>query len=111
MLALTGGEGDRTFIFFAQTESWANSRDQITDFEAGDRLDLSRADADPAVLGDQAFSLIGTEAFTEAGRVRFLQSAARNMTTVLADLDDDVASEMYVVLDGMIDLTVQDLIP
>ena len=58
---LTGGAGSDTFAFSSSLEA---DYDYITDFAAGDKIDLSGIDANPVLPGDQAFSFIGASAFT-----------------------------------------------
>ena len=68
---MTGGADADTFVFTANTQSStdASTRDIITDFLVGsDRVDLSGIDADTAAAGNNAFSFIGTAAFTARAR-------------------------------------------
>ena len=67
---MSGGRGDDVFVFIAGSHigTAAASRDGITDFRAGeDQIDLSEIDANSLVAGNQAFSLIGSLAFTSVG--------------------------------------------
>jgi Ca2+-binding RTX toxin-like protein len=72
-----GGGGNDRFIFNALTESpFGAARDSITDFTVGDKIDVSAIDANPVVVGDQAFTPTNvadlTAAFTgAAGQMRF----------------------------------------
>lgn len=74
---MTGAGGTDTFVFVALTDSRVGgNRDTITDFIGGtgagfDIIDLSAIDANPGVAGDQAFTFIGTNAFTGVGQVRY----------------------------------------
>jgi Ca2+-binding RTX toxin-like protein len=75
---LTGGKGADTFIFTAESESWITSttRETITDFKHSekDKIDLSAIDANAKLAGDQAFTFIGSAAFSKAnssGQLRF----------------------------------------
>ncbi|MDF3606198.1 hypothetical protein PE067_08675 [Paracoccus sp. DMF-8] len=72
---LTGGAGADVFVFEHLLESrpMAAARDVIVDFNRaqGDRIDLSVIDANTTRAGDQAFSYIGSAAFSEtAGELR-----------------------------------------
>ena len=59
---LTGGAGNDVFKFNTLAEvSWG---DRITDFTSGDKIDLAGIDANNTIEGDQAFSFIGSAAFT-----------------------------------------------
>jgi Ca2+-binding RTX toxin-like protein len=75
---LTGNGGADTFRYQGVGESTASSLDHILDFEAGvDKIDLSRMDADTNSAGNQAFSWIGSNAFSgSAGQLRAYQDGA-----------------------------------
>jgi Ca2+-binding RTX toxin-like protein len=73
---LYGGSGADTFSFLSLKDSTRSStgRDVIYDFDgkAGDRIDLSRIDAKLATTANDAFSFIGTDAFSKkAGELRY----------------------------------------
>ncbi len=70
---LKGGAGADTFRYVATGDSTLATagRDTITDFAAGDKIDLSAIDANGAGPGDAAFTF-GTGAFTAAGQIRVL---------------------------------------
>ena len=87
---MTGGLGRDTFVFTnLDVTNNANSsaatslyRDTITDFVAGDRdiIDLSGIDADSALAGDQAFTLLGAGAqFSAAGQARLVVTGANSV--------------------------------
>ena len=66
--SLTGGGGADTFLYHSTAESTAASKDHILDFAAGiDRIDLAKIDANTLVGGDQAFTWIGSNAFSGSG--------------------------------------------
>lgn len=46
-------------------------RDVVADFDSQDIFDVRLVDANTAVAGDQAFSFIGSAAFSAAGQIRF----------------------------------------
>jgi Ca2+-binding RTX toxin-like protein len=79
---LRGGEGDDVFDYNAAAESGPTARDSILDFTSGsDKIDLSGIDANSLADGDQAFSFIGSGAFTgsgaaSAGQLRAYQDGA-----------------------------------
>ncbi|MFM7119214.1 MAG: M10 family metallopeptidase C-terminal domain-containing protein, partial [Gammaproteobacteria bacterium] len=96
-----------------ESASIATQFDTITDFRAGDKIDLSIIDANSALTGNQAFNFIGTAAFTTAnqnGSVRAFFDAANNRTIVQVSNDADTAVEMEIVLTGQVNLTGQDFI-
>ncbi len=87
---MTGGLNRDTFVFTnLDVTNNANSsaatslyRDTITDFVAGDRdrIDLSGIDANSALAGDQAFTLLGAGAqFTAAGQARLVVTGANSV--------------------------------
>ncbi len=71
---LTGGIGGDRFVFAATGDSVTGANaDRITDFSRaqGDRIDLSAIDANTGAAGNQAFTFIGSGAFTHhAGQLR-----------------------------------------
>jgi Ca2+-binding RTX toxin-like protein len=54
---LTGGTGIDVFIY--KVTSHGNSGELITDFAAGDRIDLSQIDAMSNIAGQQSFTFVG----------------------------------------------------
>ena len=70
---LTGGAGNDSFIYASTGDSTVSSggRDFILDFLQGaDKISLSQIDANTAASGNQAFSFVGTNAFSNVcGRV------------------------------------------
>lgn len=106
---MTGGTGSDFFIFRSISDSGltTTTRDTITDFVRGtDKIDLSLIDANLAIAGDQAFTLVSS--FTgAAGQV----SIARAATTIVSlDLNGDRAVDMSFALTGNLALTVSDFI-
>jgi serralysin len=98
---LSGGAGQDTFVFTGaslaalDTGTGAN-RDVIQDF-SGDILDLHLIDADVNTVGDQAFSFIGTNAFTAAGQVHFFADGAGN-TIVEGNVDNNLGADFQIEL-------------
>jgi len=87
---LTGGAGNDTFLYTAAAQSAGTSVDHITDFDAGDHIDLSQIDADTTQGGDQAFTFIGANAFDHtAGELRAAFDAVNNVWTIEGDTDGD----------------------
>jgi serralysin len=72
---LTGGAGADRFIYLSAGESSVNNPDAIDDFHSaqGDKIDLSGIDAKSSSSTDQAFTFIGSNAFTVGveGELRF----------------------------------------
>jgi Ca2+-binding RTX toxin-like protein len=98
---LFGGIGQDAFFFTGtnldnlDTGRGAN-RDVIHDF-SGDLLHLVQIDANLNVATDQAFSFIGTNAFTAAGQVRFFADGAGN-TIVEGNMDNILGADFQIEL-------------
>ncbi len=75
------------FVFESIADSGVGSglRDVILDYGSGDLLDLRLIDANAGLAGDQAFTWIGTGAFTAAGQVRY----QLNGLSVIVELNVD----------------------
>lgn len=74
---LTGGSGADVFVVGSTGEAGKGSlADRIVDFGPDDRLDLQAIDANALVSapGDQAFSFIGSAAFSGVGQLRMVLS-------------------------------------
>ncbi|MEI7054129.1 type I secretion C-terminal target domain-containing protein, partial [Pseudomonas koreensis] len=71
---LIGGTGADTFVFGAVSEMGLGiNRDVIADFNSaqGDKIDLTKFDANLLDAGFNGFSFIGAADFTGAGQLRF----------------------------------------
>jgi Ca2+-binding RTX toxin-like protein len=72
---LTGGSGATPSQFNAWNETGTgNLRDVITDFNSaqGDKIDLTKFDANLLTAGFNGFTFIGAGDFTGAGQLRFV---------------------------------------
>jgi ribosomal 50S subunit-recycling heat shock protein len=101
---LTGGRGNDVFAFNSATDSAdASTRDVITDFLANaDRIDVSGIDADSSLGGNQAFSFVGTAAFSgQAGQLRYEHFAVDGRTIVYGDVDGDQMADFQIELTGL----------
>ena len=103
--ALYGGAGADVFVFNALSDSGvtAATRDTIFDFDraAGDRIDLRGIDANTAIAGDQAFSFIGTAAFSgSAGELRYQNVSGQ--TLVYGDVNGDGQADFSIHFDDPI---------
>nr|WP_314085243.1 calcium-binding protein [uncultured Shinella sp.] len=101
--ALYGGENADYFIFqyVSQSTVAAGGRDTIFDFskDEGDKIDFKSIDANTGVAGNQAFVLIGSNAFSSsAGELRFAKSLGD--TFVQGDVDGDGAADFAVRVKG-----------
>ncbi len=86
---LVGGAGNDIFDYNAITESQSGiGVDDILDFELGDLIDVSSIDADTTTAGNQAFTFIGSAAFSgTAGELRAVINAS--YSAIIADVDGD----------------------
>ena len=103
-----GGTGADRFAFDDGHFGGATTAtaDVIQDFSRaqGDRIELAPVDANSGVGGDQAFTFIGTAAFTgTAGQLRYGHVSGN--TYVLGDLNGDGAADFMLRLDGLHTLT------
>jgi Ca2+-binding RTX toxin-like protein len=98
---LTGGAGADTFAFWSISDSAYGTPDHITDFSlaAGDKIDLSKIDANTLIDGNQTFIWIGNDnAFVNewgAGQLRF------NAGYVEGDVDGDMVADFRIEVDGV----------
>jgi Ca2+-binding RTX toxin-like protein len=99
----TGGGGSDIFVFadgdFGNSQATA---DKIADFHhnEADQIDLSLVDADTLLGGDQAFTFIGTSAFTHtAGELRYQE--INGLTFLYGDMDGDGVKDMMIKLSGL----------
>ncbi|HEX8239800.1 MAG TPA: M10 family metallopeptidase C-terminal domain-containing protein, partial [Allosphingosinicella sp.] len=93
---LTGGGGADSFRYKLVTDSSASATDHILDFTSGtDKIDLSRIDANTGLAGDQAFTWIGSGAFTGvAGQLRVFQSGTDWL--VQGDVNGDGVADLVI---------------
>ena len=94
---LTGGTGVDTFRFLALSDSTPAAMDRITDYVAGEVIDLSALDANSQLAGDQAFKLVSS--FSHAAG-QLMLSYADGVTTVLADVNGDAVADFAFQING-----------
>lgn len=111
---LTGNTGADLFVFSAEAMADAASRtaaDSITDFSHAerDRIDLRQIDANRLLASDQAFTFIGTAAFSgKAGELRVEQTATA--TYVVGDRDGDGLGDGFIRLAAGLTLAAADFL-
>jgi serralysin len=95
---LTGGGGADVFRYQAVTDSYSVARDHIVDFTPGtDKIDLSAIDASRALAGNQAFTWIGSSAFSNAaGELRAFHSGSQWI--VEGDIDGNGSADLVIAL-------------
>jgi Ca2+-binding RTX toxin-like protein len=103
---LYGGNGADTFSWSGASDTGLTTAtaDAIRDFNRaqGDEIDFSAIDADIFAAGDQAFSFIGTDAFSGAsGEIRYYHSGGD--TYIEMQIGDEVDVEGVIRLDGIHD--------
>ncbi len=107
---LTGNGGYNTFVYKSLSDSQPGSttQDLITDFHSGqDHIDLSALDANPSSPVNDAFTWLGTEAFTgHAGELRYLVSGTHAFVQV--DTNGDKVADMQIDLAGVSSLAMSD---
>lgn len=113
---LEGGAGADFFDFNLVAESGASSegRDVVLDFSRaqGDRIDLSGIDANTVTSGNQAFTFIGSAAFSAdaRGQLRFVHDAANGRVTLYGSIDADAQSEFSLQLNAVSSVAAADFI-
>lgn len=110
---LTGGSGRDLFDFDNISESGLGAlADLITDFTAQqDRIDLGTIDANTALASNQAFTFLGTGAFTgTAGQLRYTTGAGDGLTHVYGDVNGDGTADFEIKLTGTLSLAASDFI-
>ncbi|WP_051248174.1 calcium-binding protein [Inquilinus limosus] len=106
---ITTAGGADTIRIDRLVESLPGREDVVTDFSAGDILDLSRIDADLTAPGNQAFTFIGTAAFSgTAGELRFERQG--DGLLVSADADGDARADMVVVFERLGEIAASDIL-
>ncbi|MCD6076425.1 MAG: hypothetical protein K0R89_363 [Ramlibacter sp.] len=103
---LVGGGGGDVFQFREVARN-----DIIQDFVSGlDRVDLSALDANGAMDGDQAFTFIGTAAFSADATGQLRIQVVNGNLVLSGSTDADAAAEFMVQLTGAATLVVADLV-
>jgi Ca2+-binding RTX toxin-like protein len=108
---IRGGGGVDTFLYRTTGESGiaTTTRDFIRDWITGDKFDLSLLDASTLLAGDQAFTWIGTAAFSNvAGQLH--QIARTDQTIIEADIDGNGTSDFSIAVKGTITFVATDFV-
>jgi VCBS repeat-containing protein len=99
---LTGNAGGDTFRWVSSTDAGIGAlADTVTDFDAAnDLINLTSIDARPGTPGDDAFTFIGTNAFSGAsGELRY--EVIGGDAHIFADLNGDRIGDMEIILDNV----------
>lgn len=99
---LTGGTEADTFVFksadFGPVDPFYI--DRITDFATGsDKIDLTGIDANTGAAGDQAFTFVGSAAFTAVGQVHVVIGAG-GFLYLEGNWNADFAADFVIRVDG-----------
>lgn len=103
---LTGGGGGDTFVFANIGDSDPAGRDRITDFAAGDHLDLRGIDADTGLASDQAFGALGTL----AGAHLLWTTISGSDLILRGDVNGDTTADFELLLKNFTALSVSDIL-
>jgi hypothetical protein len=110
----TGGDGNDRFVFRPGDFGGAKrtTGDVIKGWNAGDRIDLSKVDADTAKAGNQAFAFLGTTAFNTAdstiGELRY--ETTTSGVFVFGDHNGDGVADFVIRVDGVSSLAAMDFV-
>ena len=112
---LMGGAGDDRFDFNSVSDSTASSTDKIRDFQVAtveglnDVIDLFDIDAKSTALFNNAFTFIGTDAFSsKEGELRYYNTS--NSTMVEGDVNGDGVADLVIRLIGNMSLSDADFV-
>jgi serralysin len=108
---LTGGSEADTFVYSSASDSRIGffSHDVIKDFEKGlDKIDVSAIDANTAVSGNQAFTFIGTQNFSDEGQISAFKSGGG--TLVQFNITGDSVAEFEIFLENSFQLSASDFV-
>ena len=117
---LRGNASADTFLYSNVNQSTSAGFDTILDFtHALDKLNLSGIDANTFAAGDQAFSFLGSAAFTgsgaaSAGQLRAFQAnAGTNLWQVEGDINGDGVADfvLQLVVNTGQSITIEDFFP
>lgn len=109
---LTGGAGSDVFAYLTTSESGlgVTKADILTDFTSGqDLIDLSAIDADTTILGNQAFTFIGTAAFTGLGQLR-IGTDSTGHAAIFANTTGTLTADFQISLHNNAALTAVDFL-
>jgi Ca2+-binding RTX toxin-like protein len=106
---MSGGANNDTFVFtdVAQSGITALTRDTISDFVTGDKINLAAIDANTGDVTDQAFTF-DTNASFSTGEVTLTVSGSDTIVSI--NNDADVTAEMTFIVLGNITMTAADFI-
>jgi Ca2+-binding RTX toxin-like protein len=103
---MAGGADIDIFVFANAAAGIGTAADVISDFQAGigEKINLDLIDANLSVSGNQAFTFIGSAAFTALGQLRFAAGVLEGNNTGTVDADFQIR------LTGVASLSASDLV-
>ncbi|UZE84138.1 M10 family metallopeptidase [Pseudomonas viciae] len=104
---MTGGDGADRFVFsFLNELGLGSARDTIFDFSRlqGDKVDLSKLDANAPTLLFEKFTFIDSNDFTGAGQLRFVDQV------LSGNVNGDLGADFEIQLVGVNTFTANDLV-
>jgi Ca2+-binding RTX toxin-like protein len=105
----TGGSGNDTFRIGYYETGFLADADTIADFASGDLIDVAGWDANTGVAGDQAFTFVGTAAFSgNAGELRSWFDGTD--TWVMGDITGDGVGDFEIRVAGNVSLGASDFV-
>jgi Ca2+-binding RTX toxin-like protein len=109
---LLGGADADSFVFASVADSLVGAGyDTIDDFQQGlDHVDLSAIDANVLLSGDQAFTFIGSAAFTQAAAQLRQKGDGAGNTIIEGDVQGDGVADFQILLKGAYTLTGSDFV-
>jgi Ca2+-binding RTX toxin-like protein len=115
---MTGGDGNDSFKFIWLSDGGTTdgTRDHVLDFKQGeDKIDLTKIDADFDALGNQAFTFVGSVAFSSShGELRYQHIHDDNTkddhTFIELNTNGDGQAQMQIDLHGLFTMTPDDFL-
>jgi Ca2+-binding RTX toxin-like protein len=107
---LFGGAGSDLFVYndISDAQPSTTSSELIQDFQVGDKIDVSKIDANTTKGGNGTFSFIADAAFTAAGQLRVFVDGTD--TIIQANVDANLGADFQVRLTGVLALHDTDFI-
>lgn len=101
-----GSGGGSAAVYRYTTYPWVT----ISDFVAGDKIDLSQLDANSLDAGKQSFIFVGSSWVNDPGELGVYTNASQNRTYVQGDLNGDTFIDFNIIIEGIHQLDRNDFI-
>ncbi len=108
---ITGAAGADRFIYTSAADSSAVGYDTVTDFDAaeGDRIRLTQVDANEALPGNQRFTFIGAQPFSDFADATGLLRFDAGTHQLQGSVNASAGAELVILLTGVVSLTGGDI--